>query len=75
MGVAIFEVSERPETLQGAEIMARKLTNSIRIVVAVVTLALGAAAVEAGHTDAQRHGHHVTAEDKGPTVTTPVVGA
>ncbi|MFH9942089.1 hypothetical protein [Streptomyces murinus] len=55
--------------------MARKLTNSIRIVVAVVALALGAAAVEAGHTDTQRHGHHVTAEDKGPTVTTPVVGA
>ena len=36
---------------------------------------MGAAAVEAGHTDAQRHGHHVTAEDKGPTVTNPVLGA
>ncbi|MEU3026631.1 hypothetical protein ACPCBC_14795 [Streptomyces incarnatus] len=55
--------------------MARNLTNSIRIAVAVVALALGAAAVEAGHMDTQRHGHHVTAEDKGPTVTTPVVGA
>lgn len=55
--------------------MARKLTYSIRIVVAVVALALGAAAAEASHADAQQHGSHVTAEDKGPTVINPVTNS
>ncbi|MER5466270.1 hypothetical protein ABT010_37635 [Streptomyces sp. NPDC002668] len=47
--------------------MGRKLTNWVRIVVAVVALALGAAA-GTGHSAAQQHGHQVMAEDKGPTV-------
>lgn len=56
--------------------MARKLTYSIRIAVAVVALMLGTAAAEASHADAQQqHGRHVMAEDKGPTVANPVTNS
>ncbi|MEU5809327.1 MULTISPECIES: hypothetical protein [unclassified Streptomyces] len=50
--------------------MGRKLTKSIGIVVAALALGLGAAA-GIDHQTGQQGGHHISAEDKGPTVIIP----
>ncbi|MFI5754887.1 hypothetical protein [Streptomyces sp. NPDC051569] len=47
--------------------MGRKLAGLVGIFAAALAFGLGAT-VEAGHTQGPQAGHHVLAEDKGPTL-------